>query len=427
MPQRVERSTVAKCRPVVGSIMFEFAVLRRTGNGENVVDIGLLAETLLFYQRAHLLLDGSLDYLITTIGPDLLLELLDRPGVSASLSRDNLGTLSHTDGSLTSYNFGQFRFGPPGKSGKPKHLTDEEWINLMLERQLGASQSTRRFAKKLNKKVARITYTDPAFGSKNLPSLAREDLKDTNFVEQAVRGVLAALVPSFVLPSAWRFRPVVLGDQFAIDTNFDFAMLNQEYHKSIPPSHSTLSPAYLINHLLEARAAIFMGAKYLGELVVDPATSSIIKLKCTELMHKRDAQVNELDLFQELHLPNARKVRECINNGERTFAEFLKLLDHAQKFKDWLGTRNPDQRLLEEYYRAATEGSWVDKLGTKASRWAITTGLAAAVESLYPTGFAIAGAQGLSLLDATMLDRILAGWRPSHFVEGRLGQFVSGE
>ena len=57
-----------------GAAVFELAVLRRTGNGEDIVDIGLLAETLLFYQRAHLLLDGSLDYLIKTIGPDSLLD-----------------------------------------------------------------------------------------------------------------------------------------------------------------------------------------------------------------------------------------------------------------------------------------------------------------------------------------------------------------
>jgi hypothetical protein len=406
--------------------VFELAVLRRTGNGEDIVDIGLLAETLLFYQRVHLLLDGSLDYLIKMIGPDPLLELLDRPGVSASFTRDNPCTLS-SGGALRSHNFALIRFGPPGKAGKPKHYTDEEWLTLMLERRMGASRATKQFAKRLFKKVACSNYIDPTFGSRDLPTLAREDLKDANFVEQAMRSVLAALVPSFEVPSRWHFRALILGEQFAIDTDFDFALLNQEYHKTVPASHSTLTPEFLINHLLEARAAIFMGAKYLGELVVDPATSSIIKLKCIELMRKRDAQVNELDLFQELNLPNAKKVRECINSGERTFAEFLKLLDHAQKFKDWLGIRSPDQRLLQEYYRATTENSWLDNLGTKATRWAITTGLAAAAEAFYPTGLAMAGAQGISLLDATMLDRIVRGWRPNHFIEGRLGQFVSGD
>jgi len=51
----------------------------------------------------------------------------------------------------------------------------------------------------------------------------------------------------------------------------------------------------------------------------------------------------------------------------------------------------------------------------------------ALVEAFYPTGIAITAAQGISLLDATMLDRILKGWRPNQFIEGRLSQFVSGD
>jgi hypothetical protein len=171
---------------------------------------------------------------------------------------------------------------------------------------------------------------------------------------------------------------------------------------------------------------MLFGTKYLGEVVIDPAVSSIVRLKCTELMQKRDTQVRELDLFQELYLSKARKLRECINSGERSFSEFLSLLEHAQKFKQWLGSRNPDQQLLQEYYETVTRDSWLNKLGTKSARWVITTGLAAVVEAFYPTGLAMAGAQGLSLIDATMLDRILSGWRPNHFVEQRLRPFVDG-
>jgi hypothetical protein len=101
--------------------MFELSVLRRTGNGEDVIDIGLLAETLLFYQRVHLLLDsGTLTYLVTKIGPDLLLELLDRPGISASFIRDSLGTITNNNGGLTSHTFAQFFVGP---AGRPRFTT----------------------------------------------------------------------------------------------------------------------------------------------------------------------------------------------------------------------------------------------------------------------------------------------------------------
>jgi hypothetical protein len=103
--------------------MFEFAVLRRTGNGEEQIDIGLLAETLFFYERVHLLLDGgTLDYLVKTIGPDLLIDVLHREGVSAAYLRETLGTVTHNNHGIKSYNFAQVMFDPPGKNG-PKHLS----------------------------------------------------------------------------------------------------------------------------------------------------------------------------------------------------------------------------------------------------------------------------------------------------------------
>jgi hypothetical protein len=142
-------------------------------------------------------------------------------------------------------------------------------------------------------------------------------------------------------------------------------------------------------------------------------------------MRKRDAHVNELDLFQEMRLPEGRKIRECLNSGERNFADFLKVLDNAGRFKQWLAERSPDENLVNEYFKAITTETWIEKLGTKAFRWALTTGLGAAVEAMHPTGLAVAVAQGVSLFDATLLDRLLKGWRPNQFVEGKLADFVS--
>jgi hypothetical protein len=297
-----------------------------------------------------------------------------------------------------------------------------------MERALGQSRSTAKFTKKLIPKLARVTWNDNALGGRDIPTATCEDdLKDAGFIQEAMRRVLTALVPTFVIPTNWYFRAILLGGEFAIDTNYDFDCINAEYHKTVPPTHSSITPAYLINHVLEARASILVASRYLGELVVDPAAAEIVRLKCAELMRKRDAQVKELDLFQEMHLPEARKIRECLNSGEQSFGDFLKLLDHAAKFKTWLAKQNPDEELLRKYYEEVTAESWTDRLGTKTSRWVITTGLGAAVEAFYPTGAAIAAAQGISLLDATLLDRILKGWRPNQFVEGRLASFVTGD
>jgi hypothetical protein len=76
-----------------------------------------------------------------------------------------------------------------------------------------------------------------------------------------------------------------------------------------------------------------------------------------------------------------------------------------------LRDKNPDERLLNEYFEAVTRDTWIDKLPSKGARWIITTGLAAAVEAFYPTGAAMAAAQGVSVADTMLLDKILKGWR----------------
>jgi hypothetical protein len=412
--------------------MLELAVLRRTGVNQELIDIGLLAETLLFYERVHLLFDGgTLTYLLKTIGPDLLLDVLDRDGVSASFHSENLGTATNTNHGIQTHNFalftampGQARGRRQPKARRPGRASNEEWLAVTVDRAIGAGPPTSKFTKQLLKKLSSDGWKLPTLGSQDLPSVMRSEMDDVKSIDAAVKRVVNILIPSFPIPKKWFFRPSDVGNGYAIETNFDFARLNEEYHKVIPPSHSSLSQAQLLSHLLDARASLAVGFKYLGELVVDPVGAGLIRLKTLELMRKRDAHVEELDLFQDMYLPESRKIRECLNSGERDFAEFLKLLEGADRFKSWLAGINPDDKLLSEYFKAATVSSWVDKLPTKLSRWAITTGLGAAVETLYPTGAAAVISQGISLLDATLLDRVLKGWRPNHFVEGGLTDFV---
>jgi hypothetical protein len=148
--------------------MLELAVLRSTGNADDVVDFGLLAETLLFYQRTHLVLEsGTLNYLAKGLGPDVFLNVLDLPGVTASFLRDNLGTLTNNTGGLKLHNFSQFRVDPPGG----KQASDHKWIGLQLERTLGTGRRTKRFTQALTKKLSSATYTDSALGSSDLPSV----------------------------------------------------------------------------------------------------------------------------------------------------------------------------------------------------------------------------------------------------------------
>jgi hypothetical protein len=145
------------------------------------------------------------------------------------------------------------------------------------------------------------------------------------------------LLPNFSLPKHWHFDVLSLNDgSFAVDTSLDFRAINTEYHKRVSPEHSLITPEYLLTFIFDAHAGTFFASRYMSELVHDPLCASVMKIKYLGLMRKRDAAVQEIDLFQELHLKGAKTIREVLNSKERSLTEFLELLDSAEKFKNWL-------------------------------------------------------------------------------------------
>ena len=163
------------------------------------------------------------------------------------------------------------------------------------------------------------------------------------------------------------------------------------------------------------------------EMITDPITSSVMKLKYLELIRKRDKQCSEIDIFQNLVFHNGRAIREAINTGQRSFDDFLILLDKASKFKRFLSMQNPEKALLDAYYAEIKKESWVDKLPGKTVRLVVANGLATAAEALFPTGgMSNLLAAGYSAFDSFLLDKLLKGWHPNQFVEEELSPFVSG-
>jgi hypothetical protein len=386
-----------------------------------LIDIGMLAETLLFYGNVHLLLNrGTLSSLVTELGADGMDRLLDIPEIRISYMTQNFATLGSTTGGLRSYGFGIFEVG----GMKKKRLSKHEELEQIIERTLGSSKASKKQIKRLVSGMSFPRVEDDMPADK-LTEAARADLVDETFVRAAIGQCLSSLLPNYTLPRDWHFRCFTLNDgSFAVDTNLDFASLNAEYHKTIPSSHSSITPDYLINFIYDAHAGTFLASRYGAEFVLDPLCSAIIKLRYLSLLRRRERSVSEIDLFQDLHL-DGRNISGALKAKERSFEEFLELLGRARKFKEWLRSTNPDAKLVKEYFEAVTRQTWVDRLPTKGMRWVITTGLAAVVEAFYPTGAAIAAAQGLSLADATVLDRIVKGWKPDQFVKGPMSEFLT--
>jgi hypothetical protein len=260
---------------------------------------------------------------------------------------------------------------------------------------------------------------DEFAGSGNqIVKVANNDLDDPEFVNNAVRDALQELVPYTNIPSSWFFRIEKTDNGFYALNNFDYTHLNQEYHKLVPEEHSTLNDAFLINHILEARIDLQISAYYVAEAMTTPVSSNIIKRKLSSVIEKRTKNTEIIANFQDVVLHDAKALREVINSGERTFSEFIDLLDKASHYKSWLRSVNPDENLLREYFQRAAGSTWVQRLPTKSLRFVI----ASAVGFVHP----IAGV-ALGAGDMLVGDKLARGWRPHQFVNRQLKKFTSPE
>jgi hypothetical protein len=401
--------------------LFEQALVLKAGDKPDWAEVGLLAETLFFYGSVQLLLNSSsLTAFSKAIPADSFIELLDREGVKVSYLRPTFAVA--TNGSPPLHDFGAFTFHSEGVGKKP--IDHREEIQITLERVHGKSAEVRKFAQRVADRTKLHRFSGVPEKEKTIADLARIDVKDARFVRAAVASVLHHLVPEFTLSKKFQFRLVHIGGQLAVDTDLDFEFINSIYHQRVSIQHSSINAAYLLSHILDARADSFFAAYYMAEPVTSPIFSDLIKLKHFEFLQRCEVSRDQQEQFTDVVVPDFPSIRETINGGHRTFREFLALLDQAGKFKRWIQTANPDASLLQSYHRAATEATWADKLPTKSVRFAVATGLGLAAEALAPSGVGISLGLSAGAADSLFMDRLIKGWRPNQFIAGPFANFL---
>jgi len=117
-------------------------------------------------------------------------------------------------------------------------------------------------------------------------------------------------------------------------------------------------------------------------------------------------------------------IRNAVNTGQRTIGDVIRLVEKAEKFKDWLKNQKEGADLRNAYLSAVTHIDWAEKFPPRALRWLIfaaASGVTGLV--LNPLTGALAGA-ALSATDSFLIDRLVKGWKPNQFVDGPLKSFL---
>nr|WP_316641763.1 hypothetical protein [uncultured Roseateles sp.] len=395
--------------------MFEKAVLLGAPRSGGLT-AGQIAEALLFYRSVHLVLDaGAVLALLPALGCDGLVELLKRDGVTATFVEGIPVTISNAVGPLTAHSFAFVsHIAKDLPSGLIKGRKQSRMASLatMLLRSGVSKVDAMKLIKAMADLVPNKSLGNGDFGAE-LPTLALADLKDEAFSQPAIQQVLARMVPEELVPNDFKIKIQESDLGFYLFGDLRIAGIEAARVKRGLPGEP-ITEALVIGKLLQARVDMTVGAYYGGDFYTSPEISSLIRLRFESLLMRAGLHQAEIAAFEDIVLDGCPSVAEVIDSGERSFHEFLSLLDKAGSFRKWAHAVGPDRKLVTAYLEEVSRQTWLQTSKGKTVRYVL--GQATGLDAVASVAFAT--------LDSFGLDSVAERWRASHFVNKRLKPFL---
>lgn len=392
--------------------MFQKIVLRRSEKG-NAISLGELAQAMFFYQHVQIIFDReTVIMLFKTLGASRFLSLIARENISSVYVEDELAV---QDISKEVNHYGFTSFTVMGNATGVRHFTPEERLASQLVEFNNISQSDAfSFSIKFFKKVRVRTYLSDYFISKGIINSAQIELTETNLLHEATRRTIENFIGTQEV-GAFEIEAKLVGKNgFTIKTNLDFQKINR--NRKNKDSLYELNLGNLLLGLLISKSDNLIAAFYDGDIYTSDLSSRIISIRHQEIIKKVTGNKDEVRLFEEIVLNNASPIKDLIDSNQKTFDDFLLILNKAEPFREWTANLTPEKKMVAEYMDRVNSIGWSNSTTIKSLRFLICTGLGI-IEPI--TGTA------LSFADAFLLDKLVKGWRPHQFVEKDLKPFVN--
>jgi hypothetical protein len=215
---------------IISAHMFEGICINRQDPFGMGIDVGFLAEALVFYQRVHIVSDGEMfKALVRIAGHKVIIEMMEM-GILTIDFIESIPVVSQD------YDFGLV-------SGE--FLRYQNVAPKLFQELTGKSGKGRRVANRMAKLVHPI-QCDPS-----LPDLTRGDASDVAYVEEMARALLEHFVPEYQVPNPCVFRFNRSNQTCTLETNIDFEKANAFFRRRADVSDAALTPAYLLSYLAE--------------------------------------------------------------------------------------------------------------------------------------------------------------------------------
>ena len=383
--------------------MFDKILFKNAAGYQPLIDIGTLAESLIFYGKVNIVGNsGTLKFLLKEIPPFILLELLQSGRIELHYLSDQVGvSTNERPGTLPLQSLITF--------SSPQHTASKTPYDIFNKR-TGNKFAARKFGRHI------VELDHGLFNQEAI----QDFLLGSNGIESMVASVIEDTTKDFILPSDFRFELKRESKGFVVDTNLNFDELNKHYHKYVPKSHSSLSPAYMISLLQGGHEELYFSGLLDSEVAVSGLTKNANIETINSILEQRIQSEEQIQAFTTLTLKSGHAIREAVNSKKVPFSEILKLSIKADKFRDWLQDQPPEDALIHNYYEAVTNNTWVEKLPGKTTRWGTFTAIGLGIDAMGAGGLGTLAGTAIGAFDTFVLDKMIGGWKPHHFVEDEL-------
>ena len=385
-------------------------IIRNPRGSSGNLDKGAICESLLFFDRVHLIIDmGTLYALVKADFLDSLIALLEAGYITANYSPQAPVLHTDTKNGLKEHFFTVVKIS--GDQKKPKMRNPdllEQALTRISDDKVKAQAYYRRLAKL-------ISFEDIA--DHGVPELGKKDICDPLIAREVARMALREKgIPENEITFTYVNALPLDGFKFAITTDIDFDHLRQY----VPDDDkSTFNQNTILPMISDARFDIGLAANYNAALVGNDKSKDLTQLILKRSIGSLFSPEDSLRSIYDFISVDTPSVRDVINSNERTVAEFIILLEKSNAFKNWLKVQNPTGDLVKEMLREKAQAGWLSKTPMKLARFGIFTAAGAIADTLSPGAGVLAGAA-----DTFLLDKIAKHWRPHFFVENNLKRFL---
>lgn len=379
-------------------------------NTQEPIDIGNLVECMLFYGETTVFANRMiLSQLLNYFGIEGIIELIEEKLLIIKYSAFVTGIHSNRESKIDYHKPVNFYI---------NNASLQVDIIELCQNITGKKGKGRRIGNRLKEVIL------PNEPENLVIESTKETILNQDLILASSKSIITDLIPEPIDLSSSVFITENTENGITVETNFNFPEINKLYHKYIPESHSSISPASILGHILASENELWLASNNSSELSSSLITSNLIPKKVEHLINNNIKSNEQLNRFNDFVLDESKSLREFINEKNANPQDIITLLKKARKFKKWISGVDANQDLVKEYYKEVTKETWVDKLPGKTTRWSIFTGVGIATDLLLTGGIGTIVGTGIGAFDNFVVDKLIQGWKPNQFVREELKSFI---